>query len=318
MATKYQAQSRAASIQLTMASFTIVVYDHIITFSQEVAFFWSGPWSVSRVLYLSIRYLALLQMTLVFYGNIMPPSSSDVSWLFITNFVLAFLVMELCQCVVTLRVWHLFYRSRFIRRLAVTILIASVAGVVTAGVAEFDAIKVAMYGLYNPSTLLANPKTLFVIYLPALVVHTAMLSLTIYRFGISSTALPRRGIVHRFLKEGMFMYAFAAGTLLYEIIALSLTKRGGDIPVYYSALGGQIAVAATVVSVCRAMLSIRSLAATYHVDPAWLLNHAELSRVQWRRGTSEGEIVVEVNEMDVVLPCGSSLNTVQTEYPGEL
>jgi hypothetical protein len=107
----------------------------------------------------------------------------------------------MCVGVVTLRVWHLFYRSRFIRRLAVTILIASVAGVVTAGVAEFDAIKVAMYGLYNPSTLLANPKTLFVIYLPALVVHTAMLSLTIYRFGISSTALPRRGIVHRFLKE---------------------------------------------------------------------------------------------------------------------
>jgi hypothetical protein len=46
------------------------------------------------------------------------------------------------------------------------------------------------------------------------------------------------------------------------------------------------------------MLSIRSLAATYHVDPAWLLNHAELSRVQWRRGASEGEIYVEVDDLD--------------------
>lgn len=60
----------------------------------------------------------------------------------------------------------------------------------------------------------------------------------------------------------------------------------------------RLAVGTTVVSVCRAMLSIRSLAATYHVDPAWILNHAELSRVQWRRGASEGEIYVEVDELD--------------------
>ncbi|KAG2053365.1 hypothetical protein BDR06DRAFT_464035 [Suillus hirtellus] len=241
-------------------------------------------------------------------------SYRDVQWLFITNFVLTFLIMELCQCVVTLRVWHLFHRSRFIRGLAVTVLIASATAVVTAGVAAFRHIQAAVYGLYNPLNLEENPATLFVMYLPALAVHTTMISLTIYRFGITPTTLPRRGIVHRFLKEGMFMYVFAAGTLLYEIVALSLT-RPGDMPVYYSALGGEIAVAATVISVCRAMLSIGSLAATCHVDPAWLLNHAELSRVHWRRGTSEGEIVVEVDEMDVVLPCRSLPSTsVEMEY----
>ncbi|KAG1743489.1 hypothetical protein EDB19DRAFT_567249 [Suillus lakei] len=226
--------------------------------------------------------------------------------------------MELCQCVVTLRVWHLFYRSRFIRWLVVVVLLASALGVAIAGGVKFHAVKTAMYGLYNPSTLEPNPAMLFVIYLPALVVHTTMLSLTIYRFRVSSTALPRRGIVHRFLKEGMFVYSFAAGALLYEIVALSLTKPG-DTSIYYSALGGEIAVATTVVSVCRAMLSIRSLAATYHVDPAWLLNHAELSRVQWRRGDSEGEILVEVTEMDVVLPCRSPpLSAMKTEYPGKI
>ncbi|KAG2071816.1 hypothetical protein BDR04DRAFT_491129 [Suillus decipiens] len=239
-------------------------------------------------------------------------SCRELNWILITDFILVFIVLELCQCVVTLRVWHLFYRSRFIRGLAIAIMIASVAGVATIGGAAFKAIKTAMYGL---STNKGNPAMLFVIYLPALVVHTTMLSLTIYRFVISSTALPGRGIVHRFLKEGLFMYLFAAGTIVYEIVALSLTKPS-DVPVYYSALGGEIAVAATVVSVCRAMLSIRSLAATCHVDPAWLLNHAELSRVQWRRGTSEGEIFVEVNEMDVVLPCRSQPSPdMQTEHP---
>jgi len=54
------------------------------------------------------------------------------------------------------------------------------------------------------------------------------------------------------------------------------------------------------------MLNIRSLAATYHVDPEWLLNHAELSRVHWRKGMIEGEIIVEANEMDVILPSQST------------
>jgi hypothetical protein len=47
------------------------------------------------------------------------------------------------------------------------------------------------------------------------------------------------------------------------------------------------------------MLSIKSLASTLHVDPGWLLNHAELSRVQWRQGATEGEIVVEAFDLPV-------------------
>lgn len=58
-------------------------------------------------------------------------------------------------------------------------------------------------------------------------------------------------------------------------------------------------VATIVVSVCRVMLSIRSVAATAHVDPDWLLNHAELSRVHWRRGAADGEIIVEVGDLTI-------------------
>ncbi|KAG2087833.1 uncharacterized protein F5147DRAFT_56903 [Suillus discolor] len=56
MSTDWQMQksASAASAHLAVASFTLVVYDHIITFSQEVTFFWSGPWTTSRILYLSV------------------------------------------------------------------------------------------------------------------------------------------------------------------------------------------------------------------------------------------------------------------------
>ncbi|KAG1722032.1 uncharacterized protein EDB91DRAFT_227096 [Suillus paluster] len=212
--------------------------------------------------------------------------------------------MLLCQCVVTLRVWHLFVSRRFIRWLAVTVFIFCSAGTVIVAGDRFNDIEGAIYELSEPSTTdtLKYPSFVFVMYLPALVVHTTMLFLTMYRFRISPPQ--QRGIIHRLVKEGIIMYAFAAGTLLYEIVSLSMTEPQ-DVSIYYSALVGDIAVATTVVSVCRAMLSVRSLAATYHVDPAWLLNHAELSRVQWKRGATEGEIVVEVNEMGVFFPSRS-------------
>jgi hypothetical protein len=41
------------------------------------------------------------------------------------------------------------------------------------------------------------------------------------------------------------------------------------------------------------MLSIHYLAAKLGSDSAWLLNNIELSRVPWRRGATEGEIIVD-------------------------
>ena len=55
----------------------------------------------------------------------------------------------------------------------------------------------------------------------------------------------------------------------------------------------------TSVSVSRVMLSIQSFAAGLRVDPKWLLSHAELSRVQWRKGSHEGELIVEIECVEV-------------------
>ncbi|KAG5643302.1 hypothetical protein DXG03_001229 [Asterophora parasitica] len=49
----------------------------------------------------------------------------------------------------------------------------------------------------------------------------------------------------------------------------------------------------TSLAVSRVMLSIQSLAYKLGSDSAWLLNNVELSRVGWRRGAHEGEIIVD-------------------------
>ncbi|KAG2053359.1 hypothetical protein BDR06DRAFT_956688 [Suillus hirtellus] len=280
-------------LAVQVVSSTLVVYDHAITFAQEVTFFWSSSWSLSKILYFMIRYLALAQVCLNAVTTVGVAKSA------ILEYTVRLTVMTLCQCVITLRVWHLFPRSRFIRWLAVTIFTACLAGGAIFDAIKYNAIKSTVNT--NNDVISAQCRTFsFILYLPALVVHTTMFLLTLYRFRITPRTLQQHGMIHRFVQEGMILYSFAAGSLLYEIVRLSLVKPE-DI---------SVTMAATAVSICRAMLSIRCLAATYHVDPAWLLNHAELSRVQWRRGQNEGEIYVEVNEMDVVLPFKSAASSV--------
>ncbi|KAH0834819.1 hypothetical protein J3R83DRAFT_10428 [Lanmaoa asiatica] len=165
------------------------------------------------------------------------------------------------------------------------------------------------------------------LYVPSLLFHSFLFALKVYRFLTSPKYLQRDTLLWRFLKEGMVMYACALGSLLFIVIGVTmtdppqipacnrflklwrtLTNHSRPKKVYETAFtGGVIFVALTVVSVCRAMLSIKSLAATVHVDPGWLLNHAELSRVHWRRGETEGEIMVEMLSDSYDLPVMSGM-----------
>ncbi|KAI6025837.1 hypothetical protein F5J12DRAFT_810676 [Pisolithus orientalis] len=45
--------------ELQFATITLMVYDHAITLGKEFEFFWCGSWSLSKFLYLLIRYLSL-------------------------------------------------------------------------------------------------------------------------------------------------------------------------------------------------------------------------------------------------------------------
>ncbi|KAJ7765693.1 hypothetical protein B0H16DRAFT_399353 [Mycena metata] len=39
-----------------LASFVLFVFDYFLTLDGEVQHFWSGPWSISRILFLCNRY----------------------------------------------------------------------------------------------------------------------------------------------------------------------------------------------------------------------------------------------------------------------
>jgi hypothetical protein len=51
----------------------------------------------------------------------------------------------------------------------------------------------------------------------------------------------------------------------------------------------------TSIGVSRVLFSIHSLADKLGSDSAWLLNNVELSRVGWKRGAHDGELIIERN-----------------------
>ncbi|KAL0071616.1 hypothetical protein AAF712_001473, partial [Marasmius tenuissimus] len=52
-------------------------------------------------------------------------------------------------------------------------------------------------------------------------------------------------------------------------------------------------LATTSIAMSRVMFSLHSLASHLGSDAGWLLSNVEISRLDWRRGSREGELIVE-------------------------
>ncbi|KAG1754769.1 uncharacterized protein EDB91DRAFT_1242014 [Suillus paluster] len=226
-------------------------------------------------------------------------SSQDFKALLITDVVLMTVGVALCQAVIALRVWYLFSRNKLIRRFSALLYIVCISSTWVSTGVLFDRY---LQEVEQPN-FTRNPSIFAFVYAPALVNHSVLFALTTYKYMASDRFQRGSSLLGGFLKEGLIMYTCAMGSLLYTIITISSFTNVSHLDVYYTGLQGGFVVGATLVSVCHALLSIRSISATLHVDPAWLLNHAELSRVQWTKGDHEGEIFVELNgPSDIELP----------------
>ncbi|KAI6107938.1 hypothetical protein EDD17DRAFT_153677 [Pisolithus thermaeus] len=198
--------------------------------------------------------------------------------------------MLLCQAVITLRVWYLFSRNAFVRIFVIGTLCSSTA----ASCATLSPLVGNIEKLVTSTTPspIRSPGKVIWLFVPSLANHSILFALKVYRFMQGGKSLHVEAPIRRYLKEGMLMYAFAMGSLVFTIVGLSFTAPT-QVSVYLTALAG-FPAATIVVAVCRVMLSIRSLAATSHVDPEWLLNNAEMSRLPLREGPNKSELCVEI------------------------
>ncbi|KAJ7083327.1 hypothetical protein B0H15DRAFT_421420 [Mycena belliarum] len=283
---------------LLIALFGLSVYEQwLITLDDELKYFWTGPWELSRILFLVNRYLtpAISVLALVCF-SLSSPSPEDLRQFckraIQAVFVTSMLALGVVQAMLVIRVWYLFSQSRIV---SIGMLVAfAVTNIVSLFFAIADGIDLNILENLPQFNIrgcrASRPPKFWRLYLPSLILHTVLYCLTAFRALRNRRIFKRAPILKRLVRDGGFFY-------FVVFISVLLTTIGSFLPQYPSinipAIFSTLIVATTSIAASRVMLSIHSLAAKLGSDSAWLLNNIELSRVPWRRGATEGEIIVD-------------------------
>ncbi|THH05805.1 hypothetical protein EW145_g4536 [Phellinidium pouzarii] len=71
-------ESNGVAIFTTVASSCLLVYDWMITFSDEVELIWHSPWNAGNILFFATRYLVFVDCTLMLINLLIPDLSDEL------------------------------------------------------------------------------------------------------------------------------------------------------------------------------------------------------------------------------------------------
>ncbi|EGN96631.1 hypothetical protein SERLA73DRAFT_58453, partial [Serpula lacrymans var. lacrymans S7.3] len=201
--------------------------------------------------------------------------------------------------VLTLRVWYLFSGRRTIQLLAAGCFCVSFIATIPLVIRLSTEIRMTLVMLPGMSGCIFAPSNdrLWAAYLPVLFIHSVLYIFLVYRVLSCRVTISRAPILKRFLREGGLAYLVTTVTILYSVVGSTLMNDPTVRILIPPDVDQTLVLATSAVSTTRLMLSIRSLASDLHVNAVWLLNHAELARLNWKRGPNEGELIVEVNDL---------------------
>ncbi|KIK49023.1 hypothetical protein CY34DRAFT_797401 [Suillus luteus UH-Slu-Lm8-n1] len=300
---------------LEIACLTLLVYDLLTTFGEEVEYFWSGPWSISRVLFFLNRYLPFVVMIIVILGPNVPMKRSDVSALFGAEpaqvwcthwiraaFELSIIVICINQGILLLRVWYMYSHSAIARAVACFSYTAcALSSLIIMGLSlPFLKSSTSSQIKPIPGCSAPPPSMIWMVFVPSTIIHTILFGFTIARVAKISHDLRMDQLMRRLLRDGGLVFFVSMASAIFSAVGARLTTDPViNAPATWS--NSQLAISAVAVS--RLMLSIRSLAGKLKVSQNWLFNPTELSRVRWRAvsGDYGRSIVVEMDTHEPVV-----------------
>ncbi|KAJ7045225.1 hypothetical protein C8F04DRAFT_1068137 [Mycena alexandri] len=278
---------------ILIALFSLTVYEWVMTLDEEIRYFWTGCWGMSRILFLVNRYLNPIISVLALVCFSLPdPSIQFCKRGIRTLFVISIVALGVVQAMLVVRVWYLFSQSRLTRMAMIASFaltnIISLYFAVWAGI-QLD-VTANLAHFHIAGCRASRPPKFWRLYLPSLVLHTVLYSLTAFRALKNRRIFKDAPILKRLVRDGGFFYFVVFISVLFTAIGSFLQQYPTiNVPAIFS----NFTVATTSIAASRVMLSIHSLAAKLGSDSAFLLNNIELSRVPWRRGATEGEIIVD-------------------------
>ncbi|KAL5531206.1 hypothetical protein ACEPAG_4082 [Sanghuangporus baumii] len=274
-------QAVASTKYLSIASFAVLVYDHLICLDQEFEFFWKGEWTLTRVLYFINRYIPPVTFIIHLVYILSPGLSIDVSITLrsasddctaVARMSASFLVfgVYVVEAILMTRVYFLWTHNRPVQWL--------ICGVFAAGTTVAVVFAAIAIHQLNSKEL---PAVLFLA--------------TVFRIRTPIASCRNKIVVIRLLRDGGIFYCVVLASVAFAMSG-SLME---DFPkIALPALLSNYLLAIHSICASHLILSIHSLAADIGSDPTFLLSNIEISRVVWRKGASANELIVDLGDCD--------------------
>lgn len=281
--------------QMNIALLCLTVYEHITTLDDEIRYFWNCPWSLSRGLFLSNRYmLPFLTSLIVLVDSVTLPEKSFCEVALRLPFILDVVALGIIQAMLVVRVWYLFSNNRTAQ---ISVLLAFLVTFIFSMYLMISAVAsfVVLENITNPPEFsrgckVSRPMAFGRVYLPSVFLHAVLYAMTAYRALKNRRLLKQAPILKRLVRDGGFFMLviflvvpfITIGSFLYHTPMIN-----------FPAIFSPILLTLSSIAISRVMFSIQSLASKLGSNSAWLLNDHELNRLGWKQGSYEGELVVE-------------------------
>ncbi|KAL4250282.1 hypothetical protein ABKN59_003165 [Abortiporus biennis] len=282
---------------LGIGSFCLMIYDYFLTLDQEIEYYWSGKWTTTRVLFFLNRYIPPLATLWSIVCLVTPNLSTEVVFQFevlllscfhsITSiFTVDTFSLTIIQGIIVMRLWYLYSRNYYARAFIVTaFIICASTEFALLGITwhELRPQPIPIPGLEILGCNAPLAPHLWRIYITCFIIHTILFAATTFQAVRVRHSGKKNQVMDRILRDGGAAYIIIFITVGFAGIGSVQKAPKVSIPSMYSNFMPSILS----VAISRLMFSIQNLAANLHLDATWLLSHAEMSRVRWKKGSHE-------------------------------
>ncbi|KAF8890392.1 hypothetical protein BD779DRAFT_267657 [Infundibulicybe gibba] len=213
-----------------VASFTILVYNYILTFSQELDVIWMSRWTITKVFFVLTRYIPFFDMALLMYHLFSPDLRGHAcSVVFQGTLWLFFICLVIAEGILTLRTWTIWGRSHPILNIVLPVVFAMF------GVSELSMMTVFAKSLIvgpgvpapPPSCLVTGKTHAIVICWTILMLHDAFMLAVMVTQGFKTFPLyGNSGLFKVAQRDGItyYCYIFALSILNIVIVLTQSTN----------------------------------------------------------------------------------------------
>jgi len=273
-----------------LASFVLFVFDYFLTLDGEVQHFWSGPWSISRILFLCNRYftkgLLTYRLLVDFAPGLFPSEFCNIALR--VNFPLNLTALAIIQAILILRLWYLFQSSKVARYSLLVAFLWCTAGSVATLMIQFPQLHSSLVNMPKRGLSFCAdppPSQFWLVFVPSFVLHGFLSVFMIIRVIQNVRSSKTTPLLQRCMRDGGFLYMVIFFSVAFSISAAIV---GVSPSVGVVAMFSNFMLALLSICVSRVILHLSSLAQAYSVDPtskapALLLHTAYVDRVMWER-----------------------------------